>query len=226
MTTAPSADRPTPGTPPRGAAHTRERILAAATARFAAQGIRATSADRIIDDAGITKVTFYRHFPTKSELVVAYLQAQSAAEQAWMLSTQHDGAPLETLRALAGGIGAASCLPGFRGCPFINAAAEFADPDDPVRTAVAAHRDWTLARFAAVAEEAGVPDVDAVARQLLLLRDGAMVNGYLGDPERVGAALEAAFTSVIRAAIGSGENAGSARSRPSTATQTGSKPAP
>jgi AcrR family transcriptional regulator len=200
MTTAPSAAQPAPGTPPRGAAHTRERILAAATARFAAQGIRATSADRIIDDAGITKVTFYRHFPTKSDLVVAYLQAQSAGEQAWMMSAQHDGAPLDSLRALATGIGAASCLPGFRGCPFINAAAEFADPGDPVRIAVAAHRDWTLARFAAIAEEAGVRDVDAVARQLLLLRDGAMVNGYLGDPERVGAALDAAFASVIRAA--------------------------
>lgn len=183
--------RPAPRTDTRG------RILGAANDLFYAQGIRATSADRIIEQVGITKVTFYRHFRTKSDLVVAYLEQQAAAERGWIESARHDGDPVGSLRALATGIGAASCSPGFRGCPFINAAAEFSDPDDPVRDAVQAHRDWTRDQFAAIAADAGVPDPEATARQLMILRDGAMVNGYLGDPETVADSLAAGFTAIL-----------------------------
>lgn len=176
---------------------TRQRILDAANELFYNHGIRATSADRIIEQVGITKVTFYRHFRSKGDLVVAYLQQQSAAEQAWMLSTVHDGDPLATVRAIAAGIGAASCSPGFRGCAFINAAAEYPDRDDPVRLAVEAHRSWMVHQFAGIAEQAGVSDVRSVASQFMILRDGAMVNGYLGDPVVLADTLDAAFTSIL-----------------------------
>lgn len=181
---------------------TRARILAVATELFYAQGIRATSADRIIEQVGITKVTFYRHFRTKSDLVVAYLQTQAAAEQVWMETSRRQGDPIGSLRELATGIGSVSCRPGFRGCAFINAAAEFSDPDDPVRTIIDGHRRWMLDEFAAIAADAGVDDVDSAARQLMILRDGAMVNGYLGDPTTVADALADAFLSIVTAAGG------------------------
>jgi len=181
----------------RSGAATRARILEAANGLFYAEGIRATSAERIIEQVGITKVTFYRHFRTKSDLVVAYLEAQSAAERAWMQSLHRADDPVGTLRALATDIGSASCEPGFRGCAFINAAAEFPDADDPVRRVVDAHRRWMLAEFADIATAAGAEDVDSVARQLMLLRDGGMVNGYLHQPETLGASLAAAFTAII-----------------------------
>lgn len=176
---------------------TRDRILAAANELFYAQGIRATSADRIIEVVGITKVTFYRHFRTKGDLVVAYLEAQSAAEQAWITSMREVGNPLGSLRAIAAGIGAAGCQPGFRGCAFINAAAEFPDPHDPVRQAVDAHREWIYGEFASIAAEAGVKDPASVGRQLVLLRDGAMVGGSLGDATELSEWLGAAFGSVV-----------------------------
>ena len=176
---------------------TRERILAVANDLFYAHGIRATSADRIIEEVGITKVTFYRHFRTKGELVVAYLEAQSRAEQAWITSMQTVGDPLGSLRALAAGIGTAGCQPGFRGCAFINAAAEFSDPTDPVRATVDAHRDWIYQELSAIAAEAGVSDPESVGRQLVILRDGAMVNGYLNDATQLSEWLGAAFTSVV-----------------------------
>lgn len=179
---------------------TRARILAAASELFYGQGIRATSADRIIEEVGITKVTFYRHFRTKNELVVAYLKEQAAAERGWMESTRRKDDPLGSLRTLATGIGAASCRPGFRGCAFINAAAEFADPTDPVRAAVEEHRGWMLSEFGTIAAEAGSRDPEAIARELMLLRDGAMVNGYLGDPASVGDSLAAAFTAIMATA--------------------------
>jgi len=181
---------------------TRERILAVANEMFYANGIRATSADRIIEEAGITKVTFYRHFRTKADLVIAYLKAQSAAERAWVTGARTVGDPLGSLRALAAGIGTAGCQPGFRGCAFINAAAEFPDPQDAVRAAVDEHREWIYGEFAAIAAEAGVADSPGVGRQLVILRDGAMVSGYLNDATELTRWLSAAFISVVSAAVG------------------------
>jgi AcrR family transcriptional regulator len=191
------ADSTEPATPTPSGSATRARILTAASELFYSQGIRATSADRIIEQVGITKVTFYRHFRTKSDLVVAYLKEQAAAERAWMESAHREGDPVGSLRTLATGIGAASCRPGFRGCAFINAAAEFADPDDPVRLAVDDHRRWMLDEFARIAAEADAHDAETTARELMILRDGAMVNGYLGEPATVADSLTAAFTSII-----------------------------
>jgi len=196
------ADGAGPEKAPARRGETRERILDAANELFYSQGIRATSADRVIELVGITKVTFYRHFRTKSDLVVAYLEQQAAAERGWMESLIEMGDPLGSLRAFATGIGEASCRPGFRGCAFINAAAEFADAEDPVRKTVDAHRAWMLKVFEAVARDAAVEDVTATARQLMLLRDGAMVNGYLGAPEALASSLGAAFASIIEPARG------------------------
>src|SRR3954471_13312493 len=64
---------------PTSEAPVRERILDAATRRYYADGIRAVSADRLIAEAGVSKVTFYRHFPTKDDLVTTYLAQQVAA---------------------------------------------------------------------------------------------------------------------------------------------------
>ena len=184
-------------------AGTRQRILDAANELFYSHGIRATSADRIIEQVGITKVTCYRHFRTKSDLVVAYLEQQSAAERTWLEGTERGGDPIARARAIAADIGAASCSPGFRGCAFINAAAEFSDPDDPVRHAVAAHRQWMRGLFTDMAAQVGVSDVASVANQLMILRDGAMVNGYLGEAEAVAGSLEAAFLSILDPAASS-----------------------
>lgn len=194
--TTASVEKASVGKGSRGA-NTRQQILDAANELFYTHGIRATSADRIIEQVGITKVTFYRHFRAKSDLIVAYLEQQSAAEQAWMTSTVHDGDPLVTVRTIAAGIGAASCSPGFRGCAFINAAAEYPDSADPVRVAVDAHRAWMLGHFATIASQAGAHDVSSVANQLMILRDGAMVNGYLGDAPALAGSLEAGFASIL-----------------------------
>jgi AcrR family transcriptional regulator len=178
----------------------RERILDAATELFDAKGLRGTSADRIIERSGITKVTFYRHFRTKTDLVVAYLERQAAGEREAIDSAKDDVGPLAALTNIANVIGSMSCMPGFRGCPFINAAAETPDPEDPVRIVVDAHRRWTRGVFASIAASAGARDADTAAGQLLMLRDGAMVNGYLNDPDKVAETLQLACLAVISSA--------------------------
>lgn len=183
----------------RRATSTRDRILDAASDLFYANGIGATSADRIIEQVGITKVTFYRHFRTKADLVVAYLEQQAAGEEQAFAGVRDGGDALAAVRTIALGIGAASCRPGFRGCPFINAAAEFPDAQHPVRGVVDAHRGWMLGLFVGIAADAGTKDPDAVGGQLMMLRDGAMVSGYLSDPDAVAEGLRRGFVAVLAA---------------------------
>jgi AcrR family transcriptional regulator len=167
------------------------RILAAAAGLFYADGIRAVSADRVIAAAGVSKVTFYRHFPTKDALVVAYLAAVDDAERAAVDAARaaHPDDPAAVLRGYADVLGTESCAPGFRGCPFINAAAEYADPDHPVRAVVSAHRRWLVETATELLAALGVADAGPAAVELMMLRDGAMVAGYVGGAD--GAAVVA-----------------------------------
>jgi AcrR family transcriptional regulator len=177
---------------------TRDRILDAASELFYAHGIRSVSADKVIERAGITKVTFYRHFRTKDALVVAYLERQAAWERG-ALTTMRESVPdaEAAFRRFAHAVGAEACRPGFRGCSFINAAAEYAAPESPVRLVVAEHRTWYRRTFTSMLEQMGVPDAEQVADELMMLRDGAMLSGYLSDPSRVADALERAMFAVI-----------------------------
>ncbi|WP_297084868.1 TetR/AcrR family transcriptional regulator [uncultured Demequina sp.] len=182
--------------PMRG--HAREAILAEATAQFTALGIRAVSADRVIDGAGVSKVTFYRHFPTKDDLVVAYLEAElervrSAVERAAAATGSH---------GLSGALADEICRPGFRGCPFINAAAEYPDADHPVRDVVARFRAWMIAAIREALVSRGVEGADEAARQIMMMRDGALVEGYVtGDAERVARELEAGVAALVASAV-------------------------
>jgi AcrR family transcriptional regulator len=194
-TTAAESDGPVPRS---AKVPMRERIVEAATELFYAQGLRAVSAEKIIAQVGITKVTFYRHFPTKDDLIVAYLERRAKWERDAIAQVRQvaDDGP-DAFRIIAEAIGAESCSPGFRGCPFINAAAEYADPDHPVRRAVDAHRRWFRQTIQDLLDEIEVPNSAQVADQLVMLRDGAMVSGYLSDPSTVAAALRSACRAVI-----------------------------
>jgi len=177
----------------------RERLIEAATELFYTEGVRAVSVDRVIERAGTTKVTFYRHFKSKDELVVAHLQRCAEQERAGL------GAAIEsaggdagrTFELIAGTFGAMAQDAGFRGCPFINAAAEYPDPKSAVRQTVNDHRAWCKETFKQIVQPLGLPDSTGVAADLMLLRDGAMVAGYL-DGE---AAVAASFLRSSRALV-------------------------
>jgi AcrR family transcriptional regulator len=185
---------------PTTAAPVRERILDAATRRYYADGIRATSADRLIAEAGVSKVTFYRHFPTKDDLITAYVtqQVTNAQQQLTAKRAELAGDPRAVLHWYAEGVGAFTQSPGFRGCPFINAAAELSSPDHPGHRVVAEHRTWLVVQFAELLRELEVDGADAKAEQLMMLRDGALVAGYVGrTPAGIADTLVAAGRAVI-----------------------------
>jgi AcrR family transcriptional regulator len=178
----------------------RERILDAAVEQYYAEGIRAVSADKLIAAAHVSKVTFYRHFPSKSDLVGAYLQIRSDQERSAVLAAreEHAGDPRAVLRWYAEVVGQISCAAGFRGCPFINAAAELPDGDHPGRRVIETHRAWLTGQVTELLGEAGTDDAPARAEQLMMLRDGAMVSGYLGRaPDQITASLIGAGRAII-----------------------------
>ncbi|MDN4613870.1 TetR/AcrR family transcriptional regulator [Leifsonia sp. F6_8S_P_1B] len=169
----------------------REALIQAATELFYADGLRAVSVDKVIEKAGTTKVTFYRHFKSKDDLVVAHLERRAEQERAGIAGAREAAAgdPDRTFQLIAQQLGTMACEQGFRGCPFINAAAEYPDPASPVRAAVDAHRTWCKTTFAEIVGPLGLQDPQAVADDLMLIRDGAMVSGYLDDAEALGASF-------------------------------------
>jgi AcrR family transcriptional regulator len=195
-TAAADESTPTAG----GARSSRDRILEAAAELFSAQGIRVVSADKIIDRARVAKVTFYRHFSTEDDLVVAYLERQGAREREALDEIRGSASDdAEALRLFAQRIEAESHRPGFSGCPFINAAAEYADPDDSVRKVVAGQRTWFRETLAQMLAQLGVTDPERAADELAALRDGAMVAGRLDGPDRARRALTESFFAVVNA---------------------------
>lgn len=179
----------------------RDRVLATATSLFYAHGIHAVGIDRIIAEAGVAKATFYHHFPTKDVLVATYLTEQSRRQRE--AAAALDGRPpREALLALFDAIGGATGDPVFRGCQFVNAAAEFPDEGHPVRRVVADHRAWfrALLRDRLVAD--GCPTADATADILVILRDGIVVGADLDDADRVRAVVRDAVERVLGPASG------------------------
>jgi AcrR family transcriptional regulator len=180
----------------------RERILETASRLFYARGLRAVGVDTIIAESGVAKATFYKHFPAKDDLVVAYLdrvdevwtgQLHAAAEAA-------GPAPADQLVGLFGALDSACRRDGYRGCGFINAAAESA-PGTVAHDRTVAHKQRVLAWLRDLAADAGAPRPDGLARSLALLLDGALSSGALdADPEAVEVARDTA-RSLVRQAL-------------------------
>lgn len=152
----------------------------------------------MIEAASVTRSTFYRHFPSKDHLVAACLTDRDEhIRAAYAGAAAHEQDPARLLRLMMHAIGDELCGPGFRGCPFINAAAEFPDPDGMVHQTVTAHRSWFRSMVVDLLTRAGVDDPKKASRTMVMLRDGAMVGGYLEDSKATRKTLVEAVDSVL-----------------------------
>ena len=175
----------------------RERLLATARRLFYAEGIHAVGVDRLVTEANVTRATFYRHFPTKEALVEAYLRATDADLRTAVDAVLAERDPQRALEALVELIGQTTIAPGFRGCHFINAAAEYPDAAHPVRIAIDDHRSWFSQTVTELARQLGHPDPVQAGQMLVLLHDGALAAGQLDDPEAVSQAVRAAAVQLL-----------------------------
>ncbi len=157
----------------------RERILETAAELFYRDGIRAVGVDTIIARSGVAKMSLYRNFPSKDDLVCAWLEETRAQVWRWWnrVVSRHPGDADEQLKALFRSLDRWCGDPGFRGCPFINTAVEYGSAGHPGLAIVDAHRRDVLAFFARLAGEAGAADPARLAVQLLMVMDGAYATG-------------------------------------------------
>ncbi len=160
--------------PPRTA---RDRILVAASGLFCNQGFAATGIDAVIEKAGTAKATLYNHFPSKQALIEAVLEAEGRTWRGWFFGrlAQVDGPAQDRIVAVFDVLHDWFADPGFYGCPFINAVAEFDTEDSAVRCAADRHKEHLLTWLKAQLIELGVPDVKEAARSLAVMIDGAIV---------------------------------------------------
>lgn len=152
----------------------RDRILDVASELFYQEGIRAIGIDIIIERSSVAKATFYYHFRSKDELIEAYLNQRKAAFLDWFDAAiePYVGSPEEQLNALFEALIKKVSMPGYRGCAFINASAEFPAVTHPGHLLPYSTKYEVRQRLRAICEQTTVDQPVLLADQLLLLMEG------------------------------------------------------
>jgi AcrR family transcriptional regulator len=158
----------------RAGSAARERILETAERLFYRDGYRGVGVDTIVADAGVAKMTLYRHFPSKDDLIAAYLERTNEQLLAWMegLIAAHED-PRSALEAVFEGVAKLASSPECLGCAFVAAAGEFPEPDHPGHRVATTHKRAVVDRLRELAEQAKARDPNALAEELILIMDGA-----------------------------------------------------
>ena len=171
------------GATPRDA---RERILETAYELFSRNGIRAVGVDRVIAESGVAKMTLYRHFGSKDELVLEFLRRREQRwTQEWLQAEveRRTDDPAERLLAIFDVFDAWFRTEDFEGCAFINVLLELADRASSVRKATIVHLATIRSFLQGLASDAGVADPEDFARSWHILMKGSIVAAGEGDHE-------------------------------------------
>ena len=182
----------------------RERLLAAADELFYSEGVHTVGIDRIIEQAGVAKASLYNTFGSKDELVRAYLERrQVSVTQRILRAVDRYDTPRERLLAVFEGQGELFAQPDYRGCAFARASAE-SQPGDLAEQATQAYRGWVRGLLTELATQAGVPEPDALARQLHLLYEGSGQSARMDRSPDAAVAARAAAAVLLDAALAGG----------------------
>src|SRR5438046_6030247 len=178
----------------------KQRILETADRLFYLQGIRAIGVDTIAAEAGISKRTLYNHFPSKDELISAYL------ERRFTRAPPSDQPPVEQILATFDRLERGFASKGFRGCPFVNAVAELGAEDRSVKKIAIAFKESRRLWFRDLLKQLDVADPEALATQLAQLVDGSIAQDLVrDDPSMARAAKEAARVLLRNAGVEVGD---------------------
>ena len=155
----------------------RARILAAASELFYRHGIRAVGVEAIAEAAGTNKMTLYRHFASKDDLLAEYLrQSAKGADACWeRFERAHPGDALAQLCAWIEDMAGHLAEPGQRGCALVNAAVELAEKDHPARRVIEDCKMAQRSRLIRLCRDAGLSEPDMLADELLILLEGVRV---------------------------------------------------
>lgn len=169
-----------------------ERVFDVAADLFYRRGIRAVGVEEIVKRAGVAKISLYRSFSSKDDLIVAYLAQRNAAF--WQKMDEDffapEGDPRAQLRALMTYLAQRTTQPGYRGCPFVNYCAEFPDASHPGHEIAQANKREWRGRLTRIAQALGAPHPEQLGDALLLLVEGAYaISQTLGGSNGPGHAI-------------------------------------
>jgi len=182
-----------------------ERVFDVASQLFYRESIRSVGVEAIVKQAGVAKISLYRNFESKDDLIVAYLERRN--EEYWgiidKLLAKQQGNPRAQLRDLIDYIARRATTPGYRGCPFINYAAEFPDASHPGHRVATANKMKMRDRIAGLVKAIGISDPAPLADALVLIIDGAYASsqtlgGRNGPAKAASWAAEALIASQLR----------------------------
>jgi AcrR family transcriptional regulator len=159
----------------------RDGVLETARRLFYEEGIHSVGIDRIVSESGYPRATIYRHYRNKEGLVLAYLAVEDQYIRGYCGPVDPGIDPVGRLCVIAEAVSQDATSRHWRGCPFINAAAEFPDPLSPVRAAVEAHRSWFRTMLEDVFADAVRENPSGDAAAFVLLRDAVLVGNSLDD---------------------------------------------
>jgi len=177
----------------------RQRLLETAADLFYRDGFRAIGVDTLCATSGVGKMTLYRHFPGKDDLIAAYLEESDRAF--WRFfegATAEAEAPRDKILAFFRALEGLVAQPACHGCPFLNAAVDFPDPTHAGHQTALTHKNAVRRRFRELAEAAGDAEPAKLADQLLLLMDGAFMAVRLFGADNPAAHVLDAAQSLLR----------------------------
>jgi AcrR family transcriptional regulator len=180
----------------------KEKLFQTAAQLFYQFGYRAIGVDTIAAEAGIGKMTLYRHFPSKDDLIVAYLKDYD--ELFWNhfeQVTKDAASPRDKLLAFFEALQNYVQTPACLGCPLINIATEYPDPDHPGHRVALEHKQSVRAKFRHLAKGAGARQPAVLADQLFLLMDGAYMAARMFGTQNPAANLASAAKALIEAQV-------------------------
>ena len=156
----------------------RDRIMKTASDLFYRHGIHAVGVDTIATEAGTNKMSFYRNFASKDELVAEYLRGEEREGMLWWDETlaEHAGNARLQVESLFDVLVKHNCDEDSRGCALANAAVEITEPDHPARPVIEKYKADMRRRFRQLAREMGAREPDALGDALMLLWEGAYLS--------------------------------------------------
>jgi AcrR family transcriptional regulator len=181
----------------------RDRIMHTASDLFYRHGIRAVGVDTIACEAGTNKMSFYRNFASKDELVAEYLRSAEREGMLWWDETiaAHVGNPRLQVESLFDVLVKNTCEDDSRGCALANAAVEITEPDHPARPVIEKYKADMRSRFHQLAREMKAREPEALGDSLMLLWEGAYLtrvtmgqHGPVQGAAKAARALIAAYT--------------------------------
>ena len=179
----------------------RDELVQKALQTFYRNGFNATGMDMLVAESGISKTSMYKHFRTKEDLIIAVLRLRDENFRNWLYRRMEElgSTPREQLIAMFDALEEWFSEAGYKGCMFIKASSEFQDATHPIHKQSADHKRMLEDHVVRLARQAGLSEPELLARQLLLLKEGAIVTAHLGHTENPAQNAKAAARCLIDA---------------------------